>query len=77
MAVGVQSPSRAEWVRYAGRHATVLAPPGSFAATRAPQVLQEAERTVTELLSGGSDPVITKKPEGAWTSVVTDAAKAM
>jgi len=49
MAVGVQSPSRAEWVRYAGRHATVLAPPGSFAATRAPQVLQEAERTVTEL----------------------------
>src|SRR6185295_9821596 len=48
MAVGVQSPSRAEWVRYAGRHATVLAPPGSFAATRAPQVLQEAERTITE-----------------------------
>jgi len=48
MAVGVQSPSRAEWVRYAGRNATVLAPPGSFAATRAPQVLQEAERTITE-----------------------------
>jgi NitT/TauT family transport system substrate-binding protein len=36
-----------------------------------------AERTVDTLMKGGSDPVITKKPEGAWTSVVTDAAKAM
>ncbi len=38
--------------------------------------LQEAdyERTVTTLLSAGSDPVITKKPEGAWTSVITDEA---
>ena len=35
-----------------------------------------AERTVETLLGGGSDPVITKKPEGAWTSKVTDAAKA-
>lgn len=33
------------------------------------------ERTVQTLLSGGSDPVITKEPEGAWTHVVTDAAK--
>ena len=32
------------------------------------------ERTVATLLAGGSDPVITKQPEGAWTSVVTDAA---
>ncbi|MBN2906987.1 MAG: ABC transporter substrate-binding protein [Rhodobacteraceae bacterium] len=32
------------------------------------------ERTVASLLSGGSDPVITKAPEGAWTHVVTDAA---
>jgi NitT/TauT family transport system substrate-binding protein len=32
------------------------------------------ERTVATLLGGGSDPVITKAPEGAWTSVVTDAA---
>ncbi len=32
------------------------------------------ERTVETLLSGGSDPVITKEPEGAWTSVITDAA---
>jgi NitT/TauT family transport system substrate-binding protein len=32
---------------------------------------------VDTLMKGGSDPVITKKPEGAWTSVVTDAAKAM
>src|SRR5262249_24143684 len=34
----------------------------------------DADRTVTELLAGGSDPVITKKPEGAWTDVVTKKA---
>jgi NitT/TauT family transport system substrate-binding protein len=33
------------------------------------------ERTVQILLSGGSDPVITKAPQGAWTHAVTDAAK--
>ena len=33
------------------------------------------ERTVQTLLSGGSDPVITKAPEGAWSHAVTDAAK--
>ena len=32
------------------------------------------ERTVGSLMSGGSDPVITKKPEGAWTHVITDKA---
>ena len=32
------------------------------------------ERTVKTLLSGGSDPVITKAPEGAWTHAVTDKA---
>ncbi len=32
------------------------------------------ERTVQTLLSGGSDPVITKAPTGAWTHAVTDAA---
>mgnify|MGYP000101809392 CR=1 FL=1 len=36
-----------------------------------------AERTVETLMKGGSDPVITKKPEGAWTAVVTDKAKSM
>jgi NitT/TauT family transport system substrate-binding protein len=36
-----------------------------------------AERTVETLMKGGSDPVISKKPEGAWTSVVTDKAKSM
>jgi NitT/TauT family transport system substrate-binding protein len=35
-----------------------------------------AERTVASLLSGGSDPVITKAPEGAWTSAITDKALA-
>lgn len=32
------------------------------------------DRTVNTLLSGGSDPVITKKPEGAWTHAVIDKA---
>lgn len=32
------------------------------------------DRTVGTLLAGGSDPVITKTPEGAWTHQITDAA---
>ncbi|MEO0929065.1 MAG: ABC transporter substrate-binding protein [Pseudomonadota bacterium] len=32
------------------------------------------QRTVDTLLAGGSDPVITAQPEGAWTSVITDQA---
>lgn len=32
------------------------------------------ERTVKSLLSGGSDPVITKEPKGAWTHAITDKA---
>lgn len=32
------------------------------------------DRTVATLMEGGSDPVISKMPEGAWTSVVTDLA---
>ena len=32
------------------------------------------QRTVESLLSGGSDPVITKAPEGAWTHAITDKA---
>ncbi|SDU44695.1 ABC transporter substrate-binding protein [Stappia sp. ES.058] len=34
--------------------------------------LEAYQRTVMTLLSGGSDPVITKEPEGATTTVVTD-----
>jgi NitT/TauT family transport system substrate-binding protein len=33
------------------------------------------ERTVKTLMSGGSDPVISKAPEGAWTHDVIDKAK--
>jgi NitT/TauT family transport system substrate-binding protein len=33
-----------------------------------------ADRTVATLLGGGSDPVISKAPEGAWTSMITDLA---
>ena len=38
--------------------------------------LDEADfkRTVATLLKGGSDPVITKEPVGAWTSAITDKA---
>ncbi|MBA4798472.1 MAG: ABC transporter substrate-binding protein [Rhizobiales bacterium] len=32
------------------------------------------DRTVKTLLGGGSDPVITKEPEGAFTTEITDAA---
>lgn len=32
------------------------------------------ERTVATLLAGGSDPVISAEPEGAWTHAITDAA---
>ena len=34
------------------------------------------ERTVQTLLEGGSDPVISKEPEGAWTHEITDKALA-
>ncbi|WP_374313878.1 ABC transporter substrate-binding protein [Dongia sp.] len=36
-----------------------------------------AERTVETLMSGGSDPVITKKPEGAWTHAIVEKANAL
>ncbi len=32
------------------------------------------QRTVDILLSGGSDPVIQARPEGAWVSTITDRA---
>ena len=32
------------------------------------------QRTVDSLMTGGSDPVITKMPEGAWTHMITDVA---
>jgi len=35
------------------------------------------KRTVATLLKGGSDPVISKEPQGAFTHAVTDAAKGM
>jgi NitT/TauT family transport system substrate-binding protein len=35
------------------------------------------KRTVETLMKGGSDPVITKEPQGAFTHAVTDAAKSM
>jgi hypothetical protein len=40
-----------------------------------PASFKDYERTVVTLMSGGSDPVITKKPSGAWTHVVYDAMK--
>jgi len=34
--------------------------------------VEAAKQTVETLLQGGSDPVITEKPEGAWTDKITD-----
>ena len=34
----------------------------------------DAKRTVDTLMAGGSDPVISKAPEGAWTHAITDKA---
>jgi NitT/TauT family transport system substrate-binding protein len=36
---------------------------------------KDYERTVATLMTGGSDPVITKQPTGAWSHVVYDAMK--
>jgi len=36
--------------------------------------IEAYERTVATLLAGGSDPVITAAPEGAYTTAITDAA---
>src|SRR5271156_5966853 len=38
--------------------------------------LADYQRTVNTLLSGGSDPVISKEPTGAYTTVITDKALA-
>jgi NitT/TauT family transport system substrate-binding protein len=35
------------------------------------------QRTVKTLLAGGSDPVITKEPQGAWTTAITEKAKSL
>jgi NitT/TauT family transport system substrate-binding protein len=37
--------------------------------------VKDYERTVATLMAGGSDPVITKNPEGATTTAVTDAMR--
>ncbi|MBZ8132909.1 ABC transporter substrate-binding protein [Afifella sp. IM 167] len=39
--------------------------------------MDDYQRTVKTLLEGGSDPVITKEPEGATTTAVTDKMKEM
>ena len=36
--------------------------------------LEDFQRTVDTLLKGGSDPVITGQPQGAWTHEITDQA---
>ena len=35
---------------------------------------EDYARTVATLLGGGSDPVISKEPEGAWTADITTKA---
>jgi NitT/TauT family transport system substrate-binding protein len=60
-------------VRMVGEIVKLLDEPGSIG------VLDEGDyqRTVDTLLAGGSDPVISAAPEGAFTHAVTDAAGAM
>ena len=60
-------------VRMVGEIVKLLGPEGSDGALDP----ADAERTVETLLGGGSDPVITKAPEGAWTDVVTKKAAEM
>ncbi len=57
--------------RMMGEVSKLLAPPSPKMGTLDPAAY---ERTVRELMSGGSDPVISKAPEGAWTHAVSDAA---
>jgi hypothetical protein len=40
-----------------------------------PASFKDYERMVATLMSGGSEPVITKKPTGAWTHAVYDGMK--
>jgi NitT/TauT family transport system substrate-binding protein len=60
-------------VRMVGEIVKLLDEPGSIGA------LDEGDyqRTVDTLLAGGSDPVISAAPEGAFTHAVTDAASTM
>ncbi len=60
-------------VRMVGEIVKLLGPEGSTGE------LDEAaaEQTVQTLLGGGSDPVISKPPEGAWTDAVTEKAKTL
>jgi NitT/TauT family transport system substrate-binding protein len=37
--------------------------------------VKDYDRTVATLMAGGSDPVITKKPDGAYSFAVYDAMK--
>ena len=37
--------------------------------------VDDFDRTVATLMAGGSDPVITKKPEGAYSFAIYDAMK--
>ncbi len=37
--------------------------------------VKDYDRTVAELMAGGSDPVITKKPEGAYSFAIYEAMK--
>lgn len=64
---GAQTPEHQE--RMVGEVAGLLTDDANGALDEA-----AAEQTVDVLMSEGSDPVITARPDGAWTSVVTDRA---
>jgi NitT/TauT family transport system substrate-binding protein len=66
---GAQTPAHQK--RMMSEIAKLLSP-----APHGPGYLDEVAytRTVQELMAGGSDPVITRKPEGAWTHAIWDKA---
>jgi hypothetical protein len=71
MGVGMPPSRRRDESGVAGPHRTV----GLFRMVKPMLDPNDYERMVVTLMSGGSDPVITKKPTGAWTHAVYDAMK--
>jgi len=65
---GAQTPTHQK--RMLSEVAKLLGPEGKTMGYLEPAAY---DRTVAELMSGGSEPVITKKPEGAWSHAVFDA----
>jgi len=69
MGVGMPLSRRRDESGVAGPHRSV----GLFRVVKPMLDPNDYERTVATLMGDGSNPVITKKPTGAWTHAVYDA----